>query len=811
MKFSAEKCTSIAVEDSQFNFLEIILIFVLSASLLGLILASLEMFLPGLVLFCALLIALIYWHFFNRRLKNGMKLPGGFNYYHILIIIFVALAYRIPVFHYILGGQDQGVYVNMASSILNSGSIKTKDPVIDSFVGGHYNIYFEDNYKSSYLPGVYIATDVDGRKGVEFQFYHLFPIWMAFSEGVFGAEASVYALTFFSLLSLLFIYQFVGLMTGRSKYGLVAALLVAVNPLHSFFSRWPVTEVPTLAFAMAGFAGLLAYYKTNVNDEFLARRFLFLSAFSFACLFFTRISGFLYIPIFFLIYFGSIYRGANEKFSRKIALWFWGVISLYGLSVIYGLHFSENYSKAIYQIIFSKIFGEIWIFAVLSLVLVFLVICIGVYIFRNNNTCRRAAGNIIKTGEYWAGVIFGFLIIVAVYRIYAFSFTDRYESDPWIQGVWKLSNKGMESIAATSLVATIIAVSPFLWVVFCYLMFKKCELGIGNLLKMVIIVVFSYIGILQFFLPYQPYYDRYLVSELVPYIIIFLVIFFAWMPTGRLRSYFKAFMLVGGIFAGGLSLMHVGKVELSGAYEGLERVANNIGKNDVVLLHGEGVWGEIKMPLVYKFNKNVVSISDESLENDKYLNFIAAEYDNVYLLTTQFAPDKRFISRGIFRVVYDKFNRTNLPAHSVGKKNYRMMLYQMDKSSISPGIWNYGDALFRFIGPSASTDVDGLRSNGTSGFLVYGPYRNLPSGKYQLSVIGESKNVNSSWVDVVSRRGRLVHGRNVVFGAVKAGGLISSMTVILPEEATDVEVRVYAGGNDEVTVNGYELVKILGD
>ena len=81
-----EKSTSIAVEDSQFNFLEIILIFVLSASLLGLILASLEMFLPGLVLFCALLIALIYWHFFNRRLKNGMKLSGGFNYYHILIM-----------------------------------------------------------------------------------------------------------------------------------------------------------------------------------------------------------------------------------------------------------------------------------------------------------------------------------------------------------------------------------------------------------------------------------------------------------------------------------------------------------------------------------------------------------------------------------------------------------------------------------------------------------------------------------------------------------------------------------------------------
>lgn len=791
-----------------FGFLEVIFVFILAGSFFGLASAILDIFIPEFVICMAALVSILYWNFLRLQLPVGTRLLDGLNWYHVLIILFVALSFRLPAFNYVFGGQDQGVYVNMASSIKNNGSIKAKDPVIDAFVGEYYDIYLKDNYASSYLPGVYRVTGGDGKVDVEFQFYHLFPIWMALTEDVFGAEATVYTLTFFSLMSLLLIYQLVSLVTDRPKYGLIAALLISLNPLHSFFSRWPVTEIPTLMFAIAGFLGAFAYSVSDKQKKFTAHRFLVLSALSFACLFFTRISGFIYIPILTLIYLASLYAGPGEKFSRDMAFWFWGVILLYALSVWYGLEFSSNYSRAIYQISFSKVFDDKWVFGILSLSALFVSMSIFAYFLRNNLLARGWVVFLMKKAEYFIGILFLIAVVVSVYRVYAFAFTDRYASDPWIQGLWKLSGKGMESVAASSLVATIIAITPITFVIFFYFMLRRCESGVGNIIKMAVLVIFSFIGVFNFFVPYQPYYDRYLVSELVPYILILVVVFFAWMDSGVLRSFFGVFLLIGALFAGALSLMHVGKIEQRGAFEDLERIASHIGERDLVLLQGQDLWGKIKTPLVLKFKKNVVSVSDESIENKKYLDYVSARYDNVYLLSSKLVPAKHFISHGVFRVTYDKFNRTRLPAHSVSEKSYPMMLYRMDKSSRSPGIRIYGHELSRFIGPPAIVDAKGVRSNGTAGFLIYGPYHSLPAGTYQLSVIGISNNSQASWVDVVSNKGDIVHGRSDIPSVAATGGSLSSMNIIFPDARTDVEVRVYVGTGDILNIFGYELLKI---
>src|SRR5712691_1132183 len=271
--------------------LELLAVYVIATSLIGLAAALAGVFHAPQVLLAAFLIASGYaWRTRGAQavLATAPSVP------HLLLILGVALFFRVPTYLYVLGGQDEGVYVNMAAHLARTGSLVPSDPVLEKLrQPAAIERYLADNYEPHiFLPGVYRLPGSPPK--LEFQFYHLFPVWMALFAGVFGFGTSVYALTFLALISVAFLYRLTLAVTDSRPAALIAGLLVASNPLHAFFSKFPLSEVPTLAFSAMAFTFLAFYcFSTRAARRY---RWLILAALAMLCLFTTRISGFFYVP-----------------------------------------------------------------------------------------------------------------------------------------------------------------------------------------------------------------------------------------------------------------------------------------------------------------------------------------------------------------------------------------------------------------------------------------------------------------------------------------------------------------------------------
>ena len=235
--------------------LELLVVWVLAVSALGLVAALAGCFLAPQVCLAAFLLTGLYaW---CTRRANGLPSASP-DWRHVALLMLVCLFFRLPAYHYVLGGQDEGIYVNVAHHIARTGAVAVEDTAMERLDDpGLVTTYLKENRGGSYLPGIY-TPEPDSPK-LTFQFYHLFPVWMAFFEGLFGAAAAVYALTFFSCLSVLFMYRLALAISGSRIAAMVAGTLLALNPLHAFFSKFPVTEVPALAFSLIGLTSLVRF------------------------------------------------------------------------------------------------------------------------------------------------------------------------------------------------------------------------------------------------------------------------------------------------------------------------------------------------------------------------------------------------------------------------------------------------------------------------------------------------------------------------------------------------------------------------
>jgi len=99
-----------------------------------------------------------------------------------------------------------------------------------------------------------------------------------------------------------------------------------------------------------------------------------------------------------------------------------------------------------------------------------------------------------------------------------------------------------------------------------------------------------------------------------------------------------------------------------------------------------------------------------------------------------------------------------------------------------------------------------LYSNGTAGMLIYGPYAKLTDGTYRLRAYGMIDRYDpETWLDVVSEGGQRVlfkGGLTPVDGEVL---LESSLSLARPVK--DLEIRVWASGQSQLRLDGFELVR----
>lgn len=115
-----------------------------------------------------------------------------------------------------------------------------------------------------------------------------------------------------------------------------------------------------------------------------------------------------------------------------------------------------------------------------------------------------------------------------------------------------------------------------------------------------------------------------------------------------------------------------------------------------------------------------------------------------------------------------------------------------------------GTSFLRLPSQVGAAEGDSRRSDGRSGFLVFGPYAVVPSGRYRLDVFGSADAMGGAYAEVVSDKGTKVHGR-FPLAAASGGTLLNGARLQIAEDAVGVEVRVWVSGESRLRLTGYRL------
>jgi hypothetical protein len=162
-----------------------------------------------------------------------------------------------PSSEYVIGGRDPGTYINEGLQIAQRGSIVIHDPVVESVPPVFRDLFFPSHQEPWYygirFMGFFIQEPARGT--VIGQFPHLYPASIAIGYGLNGLTGARHTSGAWAVFGLVAVY-FVGARLFGVLPALAAALLLAVHVVQVWFARYPNAELVMQAFL---FAALLAF------------------------------------------------------------------------------------------------------------------------------------------------------------------------------------------------------------------------------------------------------------------------------------------------------------------------------------------------------------------------------------------------------------------------------------------------------------------------------------------------------------------------------------------------------------------------
>jgi hypothetical protein len=738
------------------------------------------------------------------RLKNDIVRPFKINLscFFILGILFLALVFRADPYPWIQGGQDQGLYVNMSAYFQREGNIFIEDEILKTLPTGELRTIYSNNleelkYRGQYQPGVYYGGD----KNYVFQFYPLHPLWMSIFGDIFGNQGRFYSLTFFSLLSIFGFYMLTRALSNSQLAALSAAIILAVNPLHVFFSKFPTTEIVALAFTLIGFYYIHQAMQIANKDKVINYWYLTLSVLCMSMFFFVRITGFMYIPLLIVFLWVGIWLYGQDKLKTGIVLILFSISCLffYILSVFYGLRFSGPYANDIYASNFGSVFGKYW--------LVYIMMVIGLLIFLTTIWClisKKVLNNtggktslVKKYGIVLICCILGLAIISGLHKIYMLGFSEAYISDSWYSSVWGLSGTGLAVIYRSSIINWLLYSSPFLVLTALWASFKVkwtwYQLVLFFFLSVFFVVNFA---IKNWVLPYQYYYARYLLSETVPYTIILSVLIIFSLDNIQTRRIKASVIIATIVMFSYLSFLQFNAEEGRRPYEIIDQINGHVDKEDVLLLDTRGwrtSYNLFYTPLSFYHGLKVFPVTSD--ENIKVIMKNPALLTNgeVWLLKPSITDNENFSLESVF-LHYDKIMEKSgrIPIKTIENHLYQeLYLYRLLQERHSNSEYLLLTATNRLlltqVGQRQGSYIISTKKNG---FLIYGPYVLINAGRYRLRVVGEIfLNQGISWVDIVAGNGDILIEKFALQNDLS--GVLLEEEITIYNKVDDMEIRIW--------------------
>ena len=522
------------------------------------------------------------------------------------------------------GGEDQGVYVAMSSYLQQEGTVFIDDRLPEVLPEPSREIYQAKLWSGppiglSVQPGVFYWYDGQ----YIFQFYHLHPLWMATFAELFGDGARFYSVTFFGLLSVLGLCLLTFELTGSRLAMLATGLLLAVNPLHAYFSRFPATEVVALGFSSVGFYYLARAFR-GMRDSAPApavTALLVLAAASVSLVFFVRITGFLYLPALVPLFGVGVWwmlEGRRRDGGRILAFCA-AVAALYGLSVLYGLGYSLIYALGIYRQTFGDVLGADYAPITLGAAGATAVAMVAVARYRERPAVRRLLTRAAGTRPWiWLGTAaVAAAVVGSLYQAYLIGFTDRYAEDAFVSA-FGFVGTGAGIFPQSGAAAWLLYASPPLVVILVWGMHHP-----GRSAAEALLYVFLAVGLaatIVFHVPviYQHYWwARYLLSEIVPYSVVLAVTLTSLAGPGAFRRLGVAAVLATMPFHLYYTAKQMPVRHGVLPYAVLSRIADRVGEG-VLLLDvdgfGDGPHARLQTPLSLYFGLHVFPYDTDELD-----------------------------------------------------------------------------------------------------------------------------------------------------------------------------------------------------
>jgi hypothetical protein len=272
-----------------------------SLSLIMMVLALLGIFtLPAVAGAVGVIVGGAAWRIW--RAKDGLRVRWsgvGRNLFAFLVVAGVAhaVSWLGPPYEAKLNSSDASVYLGAAANLAESGKLVNEDPLVAEMSTGERRALFASRFRhdraSPYydrFPGGVQLLDPAGAS-VSFNFYHLWPVWLAFGLKTIGNPGFLSLLPFFASVSLISLFLLGRILAGTG-FGLAISLLVCFSFPQFYYSRLPLSEVPAQAFFLAG---LLCFVRALQGCGAGRRNLQLLAAALWGCLCLCRVDGAIYL------------------------------------------------------------------------------------------------------------------------------------------------------------------------------------------------------------------------------------------------------------------------------------------------------------------------------------------------------------------------------------------------------------------------------------------------------------------------------------------------------------------------------------
>lgn len=624
---------------------DLLLLFISLTSCIAVVLLAAHRFYPLIVVVIGLALTAGTTVFF--RIKISL-IDERFDKKIVLILV-LALAFRLPPYLYLMGGQDQGTYINISKQYELSHSLYAVDHYRETLTRAEQELY--DKHGNYLMPSIQKWNRPDSEYSMVF--YPLHPAWLAIFGQLFGSDNRVYSLTMFSMISILALYLLGYELSGKRKSaGYIIALFLALNPLHAFFSKFPVGEIVALAFTSSSFYYLAKYYNTSKENK-SQPFYLVLSALLMNSFFYTRMSSYMYLPFFYLLILGILAFVKVGQLKTHLLIYLSTLLLMFVASYRYYFTFLRPLHDLIFNSVVLKssrrylsFFGGTQEQNLMATAIVLVGLLIGMYFVAKKKATDKLLNKVEKLVPLINILIFAWLVVFTINLLAKIGF-------PVVEATVRNTVSGLGLMTIKHLSLFVIMEYTGLLVFVTYLLHSilvltgKFKATAPQAFLTIFVSLFLIVNVIALQTTRYQYYNiRYYVSETIPYFLLLSAVLLDWAWTKKRL----------GIFAkitAGLTLLYFGYFS-SAQFFGSEMAQLNfynelnkvITKDDLILTairspeskYDNNLMMYVFGPLKYYYGHHLFVLSDvEGLTDDGVLNQ-RTKHKTTYLLTNELLP-----------------------------------------------------------------------------------------------------------------------------------------------------------------------------